>query len=278
VDGIVERFVVPAKSSRGASEVSYNAPLLTVIVPVFNEAATINELLRRVIQAPYSKQIVVVDDGSTDGTSDILSLWERVPMVQICRHDRNRGKGRSIRTALEHACGHFVIIQDGDLETDPHDYPLLIEPLARGQADFVIGSRFASGTELAARGNSLFRLGVQLLNLAIRVLYGARVSDEACCYKALSTQVLKSLDLHCERFEFCPEVVAKAIRLNLRIAEVAIRYYPRTAANGKKLRYRDGLRAIWCLWKLRGWEPATAVHFATREQAPSAANSKNCCH
>jgi dolichol-phosphate mannosyltransferase len=237
---------------------SGEAPLLTVIVPVFNERATIDQLLHRVLTAPYTKQVVVVDDGSTDGTDAILSAWEREGRIEVFRHFRNRGKGRAIRTALDHASGRFVVIQDGDLETDPQDYSLLLAPLLEGRADFVIGSRFVDPAHMQVSVAPVFRIGVRVLNLAVRLLYGMRVSDEACCYKVFPTNILKAFDLQCERFDFCPEVVAKASRIGLRTVEVPVRYYPRTATEGKKLRYRDGLAAMRCLWRLRGWRPRSA--------------------
>ncbi len=231
------------------------SPLLTVIIPVFNERATIDELLRRVLAAPYDKQIIVVDDGSTDGTSLVLDDWAKNGAVELCRHHRNCGKGRSIRTALKSARGRFAIVQDGDLETDPQDYVTLVEPLLDGRADLVIGSRFGHDGHFDGRVDAFLRLGVSLLNFAVLLLYGQRITDEACCYKVLPIDLLRSMNLQCERFEFCPEVVAKAGRMNLRIVEVPVRYCPRTTADGKKIRYRDGLIALWCLWRLRRWKP-----------------------
>jgi dolichol-phosphate mannosyltransferase len=237
----------------GDDSQSPKPPLLTVIVPVYNEASTIEELLRRVIAAPYSKQIVVVDDGSTDGTNATLDRLADEGRVELCRHDRNRGKGRAIRTALERARGRFVIVQDGDLETDPEDYAPLIQPFLRGCADFVIGSRFASDANLIGPRLAPMRLGVSVLNVSVHALYGHKITDEACCYKVLATETLRAMDLRCERFEFCSEVVAKASRMKLRIVEVPVRYYRRNARDGKKLRWRDGIAAIACLWRLRRW-------------------------
>ena len=245
------------------SPISHDAPLLTVIVPVFNEVATIEELLRRVREAPCTKQIVVVDDGSTDGTSAALCKWEQEDDVEVLRHDRNRGKGRAIRTGLERATGRFVLIQDGDLETDPRDYARLVDPLLKGCADIVVGSRFAAGTGAPSGVDPFFRMGVQFLNLAVWLIYGVRLSDEACCYKVLPSETLRDMDLRCERFEFCPEVVAKASRMRLRIAEVPISYSPRSVGSGKKIRYRDGLYALWWLWKLRKFTPRKSEHTST---------------
>ena len=201
-----------------------DAPVVTVIVPVYNEARTIGELLRRVDASPYSKQITVVDDGSNDETSHVLDSFKGENRVEVLRHPANRGKGAAIRTALEHACAPFTIIQDADLEYDPQDYPLLVEPLRSGEAQAVFGSRYYSPGHRRGRALSMHRLGISTLNIAVRLLYGARLTDEATCYKAFRTELLRALDLHCQRFEFCPEVTAKVCRLGLRILEVPIRY------------------------------------------------------
>ncbi len=230
------------------------ALVLTVIVPVYNEAQTIDELLRRVLAAPYTKQVIVVDDDSTDGTADILETWEGHPQVELLQHSKNRGKGAAIRTALDHAEGRFTIIQDADLEYDPQDYPRLIEPLISGDAEVVYGSRYLYRKRERRTGWSFFRFGVTVLNLGVRILYGARLTDEATCYKAFSTELLRAMDLQCERFEFCPEVTAKACRLGMKIVEVPIRYDARSIQAGKKIRWTDGLEALATLWKLRKWK------------------------
>ncbi|MGD9857230.1 MAG: glycosyltransferase family 2 protein [Planctomycetaceae bacterium] len=225
-------------------------PTLTVIIPVFNEAATLEECLRQVVGTPYDKQILIVDDASTDGTPALLERLRAARPVVVLRHDGNRGKGAAIRTALPFATGRLTIIQDGDLELCPGDYPRLVEPLLTEEADCVIGSRFAG-----AANRSLSRLGVSVLNRCVRVLYGMRLTDEACCYKVLTTETLRRMNLQCERFEFCPEVVAKACRMGLRIKEVPVSYHPRRVADGKKLRYRDGIEAVRTLWRWRHWIP-----------------------
>jgi prepilin-type N-terminal cleavage/methylation domain-containing protein len=229
-----------------------------VIVPVLNEARTIDEVLRHVLAAPYDKQVIVVDDGSTDGTVGVLETWEGHPNVDLLAHSKNRGKGAAIRTGLEHARGRFTIIQDADLEYDPQDYPRLIEPLLSGEAQVVYGSRNLDRRRARGRPWSLFGLGVSLLNVCVRILYGIRVTDEATCYKAFPTAVLRAMDLECERFEFCPEVTAKACRMGLAIHEVPIAYDPRSVKQGKKIRWRDGWEAIETLWRWRNWNPACA--------------------
>jgi glycosyltransferase involved in cell wall biosynthesis len=240
-------------------------PQLTVIVPVYNEAATIAELLRRVLEVPIEKHVIVVDDASTDGTAEVLDDWQGHPEVDLIRHATTRGKGAAIRTALASARGKFTIIQDADLEYDPRDYQAVIDPLARGEADVVYGSRYPR-RERIERANRLFRWGVGALNLAVCGLYGVRLSDEATCYKAFPTLLLRALDLECERFEFCPEVTAKVCRMGLTIKEVQISYHPRSTRDGKKLRFRDGIDALRALWKWRNWHPP---------DGPDAGSSRN---
>jgi glycosyltransferase involved in cell wall biosynthesis len=228
---------------------------LTIIVPVFNERETVDELLRQVVAAPFEKQVVVVDDGSTDGTTALLERWEGHQAVELLQHACNRGKGAVIRTALSCARGRFVLIQDADLEYDPQDYARLIEPLLRGHAEVVYGSRYLQPHKATRRSMRLFRFGVSVLNLCVRLLYGVRLTDEATCYKVFPTSLLRSLDLQCERFEFCPEVTAKVCRMGLKILEVPIHYNPRTVKAGKKIRWKDGLEAVATFWKWRQWKP-----------------------
>jgi glycosyltransferase involved in cell wall biosynthesis len=236
-----------------------DTPLLTALIPVYNEAATIGELLTRVAAAPVVGQIVVVDDGSTDATCEILARWASTGRVVWLRHDCNRGKGAAIRTGLQHACGRFTVIQDADLEYDPRDLQLLLEPLLAGEAEAVFGSRYLSA-EGRARGRwQVLRHGVSLLNLIVRMLYGVRLTDEATCYKVFPTDLLRALDLQCRRFEFSPEVTAKLCRLGIRIHEVPIRYCPRTTRQGKKLRLRDGWAALRELWRWRRWQASPSL-------------------
>jgi dolichol-phosphate mannosyltransferase len=244
-------------------------PLLTVIVPAYNEEGTIDDLLRCVVAAPYDKQIVVVDDGSTDATAEIGACWAKEDSrCELVRQHGNRGKGAAIRAGLAQARGQYTIIQDADLEYDPADYPRLLEPLLAGTADIVYGSRYLAPC-IEGKQPLTFRWGVSALNLAVRALYGARLTDEATCYKVFPTALLRAMDLRCERFEFCPEVTAKACRMGLKILEVPITYRPRSIAEGKKIRWRDGWEALRTLWRWRRWSAGGTLPDARHARAGS---------
>jgi dolichol-phosphate mannosyltransferase len=243
--------VAPARG--GADMTRPGQPLLTVIIPVYNEASTIEEVIRRVLAVPQPKQVIVVDDGSTDDTGILLEQWRGIDGITLLQHIQNRGKGMAIRTALAHARGLFTIIQDADLEYDPRDYERVLQPLIRGTAHVVFGSRYLSGSP--RQPWRLFRCGVALLNCGLWLLYGVRLTDMATCYKALPTDLLRMLNLQCERFEFCPELSAKVCRLGLTIREVPIRYHARSARAGKKLQWTDGLSALAAMWRWRKWMP-----------------------
>ena len=249
------RFDVPQRlaGSMGDSE-----PLLTVIVPVFNEKATIDRLLAAVLDAPFSKQVVVVDDGSSDGSAELLEKWSERRAIEFLRHARNEGKGAAIRTALRYARGRFVVIQDADLEYDPQDYFRLIQPLLDGHADVVYGSRRLGCTRNWRQWLNPYYHAVTLLNVCVRLLYGVRVTDEATCYKAFPTAALRSMNLTSQRFEFCPEVTAKACRMGLAIHEVPIRYTGRRVRDGKKIGVSDAIEAVKTLWRWRTWQPVPA--------------------
>jgi glycosyltransferase involved in cell wall biosynthesis len=219
---------------------------VSVIVPVYNEVAHLEELLQAVLASPVKKEIIVVDDGSTDGTSDMLRSLPLRNDLTIVFHEKNCGKGASIRTALGYARGEYILIQDSDLEYDPQDYPALLGPLQGGKANVVYGVR----PDRPERGLRFF-LGAKLLTHLANLLYRARIHDEATCYKVFRRSVMARMKLECRRFEFCPEVTAKLCRMGERIAEVPISYNPRSTVEGKKIRHSDGWAAIWTLIRYR---------------------------
>jgi glycosyltransferase involved in cell wall biosynthesis len=221
--------------------------IISVIVPVYNEADTIRTLLSSLRAAPFPKEIIVVDDCSTDGTGRML---EGERDIVLAKHDRNRGKGAAIRTGIARASGEIVIIQDADLEYDPNEIPRVVAPIIEGRTDIAYGSRFMHGLP---KGMPIpNKIANMLLVWAVRILYRHRLSDEATCYKAFRASVLKSMILRCERFEFCPEVTAKALRAGRGIVEIElINYRPRTQKEGKKIRWTDGLEAIFTLVRYR---------------------------
>jgi len=223
---------------------------LSVIIPAHNEEATIEEVIRQVraVDLDVDLEIVAVDDASTDSTPEILSRLDDTPGIVVLTHPANRGKGAAIRTGLESVTGDMVLIQDADLEYDPSDYPRLIEPVTAGRADVVYGSRFTGRRKNMAFANLVAN---KLLAWTASLLYGKRITDEATCYKLFRTEVLRSFDLSCERFEFCPEVTAKTMRGGFSFVEVPISYEARTVEAGKKIRAFDGLEALWTLVRFR---------------------------
>ena len=221
-----------------------------VIVPVYNEERTVDTLLRRLRDGPFpDKEVIVEDDGSRDATPAILEPWAGVPGFVFLRHDRNQGKGAAIRTGLAFARGEITIIQDADLEYAPADFPRLIELIRQGEAEVVYGTRYHGPCR--APPALRFRLAVRILNLLVRLLYGQRLTDEATCYKAFRTSLLRRWDVRATGFDFCPEVTAKVCRLGYPTVEVPISYRPRTAVEGKKIGWRDGVQAVWTLLKYR---------------------------
>lgn len=224
--------------------------ILSVIMPVYNERASLRTLLDRIRAVPVHKEILIVDDASTDGTQAILrdEIEGHFPDVRVFYHSQNQGKGAAIRTAIPHATGDFCIVQDGDLEYDPNDYLTILRAFRETDAPIVYGSRFLQGWPPMRLPN---RIVNKLLAWMVRFLYGSPMTDEATCYKAFRTKVLQSIPLVCNRFDFCPEVTAKALRRGHRIVEVPIHYAARSMAEGKKIRWTDGVAAIWALLKFK---------------------------
>jgi dolichol-phosphate mannosyltransferase len=216
-------------------------------MPVHNEANTIKEALRQVQAVNLEKEIIIVDDCSSDGTREILSQIVD-DEVKVVYHAQNLGKGSAIRTALPYVTGDIIIIQDGDLEYDPADYYKLIEPIVQGRASVVYGSRFLGEITNMHFWNYIAN---RILALSASLLFLTWITDEGTCYKVFKTDLLKSLDLKCTGFDFCPEVTAKVLKRGHRIVEVPISYRGRSIGEGKKIRWRDGLRAFLTLIKYR---------------------------
>ena len=225
---------------------------LSVVIPVYNEAATIEQIVEAVRRVPIDKEVILVDDGSADGTREKVAELARAPGVRALFHETNRGKGAALRTGFQAACGEIVIVQDADLEYDPAEYPRLIRPIVDGRADVVFGSRFVGGESHRVL-YFWHRVGNTLLTLLSNMLTNMNLTDMETCYKVFRREVIQDIRIEEDRFGFEPEIAAKVARKGCRVYEVGISYHGRTYEEGKKIGWRDGLRAIWCILKYNLW-------------------------
>jgi glycosyltransferase involved in cell wall biosynthesis len=238
-------------------------PCLSVVMPCYNEAATVEDIVAAVLESPWVGEVIVVDDCSTDGTSDVLAGLDD-PRVRVLHHDVNQGKGAALRTGFAHAACEYVIVQDADLEYDPAEYPIVIEPLVAGKADVVFGSRFMGGRPHRVLYYWHY-VGNKFLTTASNMTTNLNLTDMETCFKAFRRDVLDRFTIEEDRFGVEPEMTAKIAQLGVTVFEVGISYNGRTYAEGKKIGWRDGIRAMFCIaayspigqrTRLRRWSPA----------------------
>lgn len=228
--------------------------VLSIIIPVFNEKKLLPLCLKKVEKAPLpkgvTKEIILIDDCSTDGTYDVLKKIQKTTKHKVYFHKKNRGKGGAVKTGFKHATGDIFLIQDADLEYDPRDYTSLITPIIKKDAKVVYGSRRLN-KENKQYSSISFYAGGLLLSIITTILYNQKITDEPTCYKVFKSEIIRKMKINGERFEWEPEITAKILKQKIRIHEVPIKYYPRDINEGKKIRWVDGVQAIWTLLKYR---------------------------
>lgn len=239
--------------SPSSASLPWDRVVLSVVIPVYNEVATVEKLLRQVREVPLNLDVIVIDDGSTDGTGDLLADLREDLIDQLCVHEKNLGKGAALRAGFERAKGHVAVIQDADLEYDPHEIPLLLEPILTGKADAVYGSRFLGGPHRVL----LFwhSVGNRFLTLLSNILTDVNLTDMETCYKMVRTDLLRSLPLSTERFGIEPEITARLAQAGARIYELPISYHGRSYSEGKKISWKDGVAALGWILKSNLWHP-----------------------
>ena len=222
---------------------------LSVVIPVYNEVKNIEEILKRVKATKLSSEIIVIDDGSQDGTRDVLKKLDGKTGIRVILHEKNQGKGAAVRTGLQAASGDIILIQDADLEYSPHDFPILLEPINNGTADVVYGSRFLGGPRRVAMFWHM--IANKMLTFMTNILYDTILSDMETGYKVFRREVIEGMVLRSSRFDFEPEFTAKILKRNYRIYEVPISFNPRDYSQGKKIKLKDAFEAVWTLLKYR---------------------------
>ena len=218
---------------------------ISVIIPVYNEAKTVEEMIKRIEAVNIEKEIIVVNDGSTDGSSDILERLANEGRIKLIKHNKNSGKGAAIKSGLKTATGEIIIIQDADLETDPQDFYELIKPIINGETKAVFGYRTAK------KPASIYWWGGKLVSFITFILYGGNIKDVNNGYKVMTRDLWRLLDLQSDRFQICEEITAKLLKLKEKIIQVPTQYFPRTKKEGKKIGFKDGIISIWTLVKFR---------------------------
>ncbi len=239
-----------ANTGRKATGRTGSKPLLSVVIPVYNERDFVAELVGRVLAQDYRMEVLLIDDGSSDGSREIIAgLAEQHPQVQVLLHDFNQGKGAALRTGFQAATGDIILIQDADLEYDPRDYGKLLEPLFDGRADVVFGSRFLGGPHRVL--NYHHYLANRFLTMLSNVLTGLNLTDMETCYKAFRREIISDMPLRQDRFGFEPEFTARIAAQHCRVYEVPISYSGRDYAEGKKITWKDGVAALWTIMRSR---------------------------